>query len=41
MKDLSALIQKANAEALGLLNKRFSEGMDEVKALIEKFGKKI
>jgi phasin family protein len=38
MKELSDLIQKSNAEAAGLLNRRFSEGMDEVKALIEKFG---
>jgi phasin family protein len=40
MKDLSELIQKASAEAVGLLNRRFSEGMDEVKALMEKFGQK-
>jgi phasin family protein len=36
MKDLSDLIQKSSAEAIGLLNKRFSEGMDEVKAMMEK-----
>lgn len=35
-KELSDLIQHANSEALGLLNKRFVETMDEVKALIEK-----
>jgi phasin family protein len=38
MKDLSDLIQKSSAEAIGLLNKRFSEGMDEVKAMMEKSG---
>ena len=36
MKELSDLIQQSNAEALGLLNKRFAEAMDEVKALAEK-----
>jgi phasin family protein len=35
-KELSDLIQKANGEALALLNARFSEALDEVKALIEK-----
>jgi phasin family protein len=35
-KELSDLIQKSNGEALGLLNARFSEALDEVKALIEK-----
>lgn len=35
-KELSDLIQHANSEALGLLNQRFSETMDEVKALMEK-----
>ena len=38
MKELSDVIQKANTEAADLFYKRFSEGMDEVKALIEKFG---
>lgn len=37
-KELSDLIQHANSEALGLLNKRFVETMDEVKALMEKTG---
>jgi hypothetical protein len=37
---MSELIQKASAEAVGLLNTRFSEGMDEVKALMERFGSK-
>jgi len=36
MKELSDLIQQSNAEALGLLNRRFAEAMDEVKALAEK-----
>jgi hypothetical protein len=33
---LSDLIQRSNGEAVGLLNKRFSEAMDEIKALVEK-----
>jgi phasin family protein len=36
MKELSDLIQQSNSEALGLLNKRFAEAMDEVKALAQK-----
>jgi len=36
MKELSDLIQQSNAEALGLLIRRFAEAMDEVKALAEK-----
>jgi phasin family protein len=36
MKELSDLIQQSNAEALSLLNGRFAEAMDEVKALAEK-----
>jgi phasin family protein len=36
MKELSDLIQQSNSEALGLLNRRFAEAMDEVKALAEK-----
>ena len=36
MKELSDLIQQSNSEALALLNKRFVEAMDEVKALAEK-----
>ena len=36
MKELSDLIQQSNAEALALINKRFAEAMDEVKALAEK-----
>jgi phasin family protein len=34
-KELSDLIQQCNAEALALLNNRFAEAMDEVKALAE------
>jgi phasin family protein len=36
MKELGDLIQRANAEALGLLHARFVEAMDEVKLLAEK-----
>jgi phasin family protein len=36
MKELSDLIQHSNAEAVKLLNTRFVEAMDEVKALAEK-----
>lgn len=36
MKELSDLIQQANGEALALINKRFTEAMDEVKALAAK-----
>jgi len=36
MKELSDLIQQSNAEALALINQRFVEAMDEVKALAEK-----
>ena len=35
-KELSDLIQKSNGEAIGLLNRRFAEAMDEVKALMDK-----
>ena len=35
-RELSDLIQRSNGEALALLNHRFSEAMDEVKALLEK-----
>jgi len=35
MQELRDLIQESNAEALALLNKRFAEAMDEVKALAE------
>ena len=36
MKELGDLIRQSNAEALGLINQRFVEAMDEVKALAEK-----
>jgi phasin family protein len=36
MKELSDMIRQANGEALSLINKRFTEAMDEVKALAEK-----
>jgi phasin family protein len=36
IRDLSDLIQHSNAEALGVLSHRFTEAMDEVKALLEK-----
>src|SRR5437763_17177135 len=36
MKELVDLIQQSNTEALGLLNRRFAEAMDEVKVLAEK-----
>ena len=35
-KEMSELIQRANAEAVGLLNQRFAEAMDEVKLLADK-----
>ena len=38
-KELSELIHHANAEAIGLLNKRFTEAMDEVKAMMSEAGK--
>jgi phasin family protein len=36
MKEMADLIQKSNAEALTVLNKRFSEAMDEVRGLVAK-----
>ncbi len=36
MRELSDLIQRSNGEAVGLLNKRFMEAMDEAKAFMEK-----
>lgn len=38
MRELADLIQRANGEALGVLNQRFAESMDEVKRLAEKSG---
>jgi phasin family protein len=40
-KELSDLIQRSNGEALGLLNKRFAEAMDEVKQLMAKSAHKV
>ena len=37
-RELSDLIQRSNGEALDLLNKRFTEALDEVKVLVEKSG---
>ena len=39
MQEISHLIQQSNGEALGLLNKRFAEAMDEVKGLVERSGR--
>ena len=36
LKELGDLIQRANAEALDPVNKRFAEALEEVKALAEK-----
>ena len=37
-REISELIQRSSGEALALLNKRFAEGMDELKALVDKAG---
>jgi phasin family protein len=39
-KELSDLIQRSNSEAVSLLNHRFTEAMDEVKALMDKSASK-
>ena len=36
MKEMAELIQRSNGEALGMLNARFTEAMDEVKQLAAK-----
>ncbi len=36
MQEIGDLIQQSNGEALGLLNKRFAEAMNEVKQLVAK-----
>ena len=36
IREVSDLIQRSNGEALGPLQKRMSEAMDEVKTLVEK-----
>ena len=35
MKELADLIQKSNSEALSVLNRRFTEAMDEVRSLTQ------
>jgi phasin family protein len=40
IKELADLIQRSNGEALNMLNMRFAEAMDEVKAMAEKANKK-
>ncbi len=37
-KELSELIQRANGEAVEILNQRFMEAMEEIRALMEKAG---
>jgi phasin family protein len=37
-REISELIQRSSGEALDLLNKRFAEALDEVKALVAKAG---
>ena len=39
MRELADLIQRSNGEALGMLNQRFAEAMDEVKAMAQKAAK--
>jgi phasin family protein len=36
LKEISDLIQRSNTEAINLLNRRFVEAMEELKALAEK-----
>jgi phasin family protein len=36
MKEIGDLIQQSTAEAIGLLNRRFAEAMDELRALAKK-----
>ena len=36
IRELGDLIQKSNGEALGMLNQRFAEAMDEVKSMAQK-----
>ncbi len=38
LQEIAELIQKSNSEALGVLNKRFTEAMEEVKGLMAKAG---
>ena len=39
IKEISDLIQRSSGEAIKLLNQRFTEAMDEIKALAEKSNK--
>ena len=39
MRELSELIQRSNSEAIGLLNARFTEAVDEVKTILQQQGK--
>jgi phasin family protein len=39
IKEIGDLIQQSNAEAMTLLNKRFTDAMDEVKALADQSSK--
>lgn len=39
IKELTDLIQRSNGEAVGILNQRFTEALDEVKQIAEKAGK--
>lgn len=36
MRELAEMIQRANGEALALINQRFAETMDELKTMVEK-----
>ena len=36
MKEIAELIQKSNGEAVGVLNRRFTEALEEVKGLMHK-----
>ncbi|HET6182598.1 MAG TPA: TIGR01841 family phasin [Acetobacteraceae bacterium] len=38
IQELSEMIQRSNAEALAVLNKRFTEALDELKAMANKAG---
>lgn len=40
IKELLEMLQKSNEEAVGLINNRFSEGLDELKTSIEKLSAK-
>lgn len=39
MREMADLIQRSNGEAVGLLNQRFTEAMDEVRAMAQKAGR--